>query len=182
MGVEIPGTGWGAVIRHCILRCETYRAASLKLCPPAVETRLRRGTPILWQPPTRYAAVVPLHQALTTQLRTIEALDPGCNPPAVLPVVLCFDGTRVWQQNVTRCDFCVMPDWCCQSIGQPERWGTWWVLDGSDDSVGIRLLHHSAELDNEVRILQQEGNLWECNCILQTGGCGYSSDRGLDFL
>ena len=126
--------------------------------------------------PERAAAWCPLVEVVHS-LHALHRLGPLF--AAVRPwwVVICVDGTNVWQAQATRGDVWLHTPDGHLSPTCPASWASWFAMDGRDDTAGLLAMDAAADLNGSIRHLQDHvllpdsmGGSQGCLCFLTGDG------------
>ena len=85
-------------------------------------------------------------------MATIDT-QPATNP---MWVIISTDATRFFRTSATRADVFVDCWGDLTLVSQPSRWATWFVMDGSDDTMAMAAFASQALLNDQIATVQQD--------------------------
>ena len=128
---------------------------------------------------------------LCSQLYIMQYLWPESlanpTPSGVAIVVISVDATSLWKASKTRADVWVNI-WGgggggAKYASKVKLWASWFCMDGGDEQASLRSLDISANLNQEVRDVEEDVVLFQslflpCIAILTGDGNGMQAMRG----
>ena len=124
---------------------------------------------------------------LRNQLCKMQYLWPELsgNPPpsGVAIVVISVDATSLWKASSTRADVWVNVWGGAKYASKVKLWASWFCMDGGDEQAFLRSLDISANLNQEVRDVEEDVVLFQnqfltCTVILTGDGKGMQAMGG----
>ena len=130
----------------------------------------------------RAAAHVPLQSIVQNAISMARAI--GKPPPSgVAIVVISVDATSLWKASSTRADVWVNVWGGAKYASKVKLWASWFCMDGGDEQAFLRSLDISANLNQEVREVEEDAVLFQnqfltCTVILTGDGKGMQAMGG----
>ena len=124
---------------------------------------------------------------LCNQLCKMQYLWPELlgNPPpsGVAIVVISVDATFLWKASSTRADVWVNVWGGAKYASKVKLWASWFCMDGGDEQAFLRSLDISANLNQEVKDVEEDVVLFQnqfltCSVILTGDGKGMQAMGG----
>ena len=103
----------------------------------------------------RAAAHVPLQSIVQNAISMARVI--GKPPPSgVAIVVIAVDATSLWKASSTRADVWVNVWGGAKYASKVKLWASWFCMDGGDEQAFLRSLDISANLNQEVRDVEED--------------------------
>ena len=130
----------------------------------------------------RAAAHVPLQSIVQNAISMARVI--GKPPPSgVAIIVISVDATSLWKASSTRADVWVNVWGGAKYASKVKLWASWFCMDGGDEQAFLRSLDISANLNQEVRDVEEDVVLFQnqfltCTVILTGDGKGMQAMGG----
>ena len=130
----------------------------------------------------RAAAHVPLQSIVQNAISMARVI--GKTPPSgVAIVVISVDATSLWNASSTLADVWVNVWGGAKYASKVKLWASWFCMDGGDEQAFLRSLDISANLNQEVRDVEEEVRplskpIFDLHCHFDRGWEGDASNGG----
>ena len=130
----------------------------------------------------RAAAHVPLQSIVQNAISMARVIGKP-SPSGVAIVVISVDATSLWKASSTRADVWVNVWGGAKYASKVKLWASWFCMDGGDEQAFLRSLDISANLNQEVRDVEEDVVLFQnqfltCTVILTGDGKGMQAMGG----